>query len=253
MAARSSGEKTRFFSLKNILIYVAGAFSALFAMARAKSTSVSGGIVEAGGSPRSIASFFSLKNILIYVFGGGSAFFAMAVGALVVVEGGLFNATASTPHLRVVAIGAHTAFIRSVQVRARHIRAPARFTATEVTAGFRDYDRSCVACHGAPGVSNADWAQAMTPPPPYLEDMARRWTPAQLDWIVGQGAKMTAMPAWAEVRTDGEVWNLVAFLEALPYLTAKDYARMRAGTRDANATAPHAFPSPPVPASSAPG
>jgi len=173
-----------------------------------------------------------------WLVGVACSFAAMGAGALVVVEGGLFNATASTPHLRVVAIAAHTAFIRSVEVRARNIEAPTQFTGAEVTAGFRDYDASCVACHGAPGVSNAAWAHAMTPPPPYLEDAARRWRPRELYWIVGQGAKMTAMPAWAEVRSDGEVWNLVAFLEALPYLGEADYARMRAAARTASTPSP---------------
>jgi hypothetical protein len=52
---------------------------------------------------------------------------------------------------------------------------------------------------------------------------------------------MTALPAWGEVRTDGQLWDLVAFLEALPYLTAADYARMRAaaGTAGAASRAGH--------------
>jgi hypothetical protein len=40
--------------------------------------------------------------------------------------------------------------------------------------------------------------------------------------------KMTAMPAWSAVRTDAEVWDLVAFLETLPYISPPTYARMRA-------------------------
>jgi len=172
--------------------------------------------------------FSSPRGPLTWLVGVACGFAAMGAGALVVIEGGLFNATASTPHIPAVALAAHTAFIRSVEVRAKGITPPARFTPVEVTAGFRDYDTSCASCHGAPGVSNARWAHAMTPPPPYLEDAARRWRPEELYWIVGQGVKMTAMPAWTEVRSDGQVWDLVAFLEALPYLTAADYARMRA-------------------------
>ncbi len=83
-------------------------------------------------------------------------------------------------------------------------------------------------CHGGSGVARAAWVQGLTPTPPYLLDAPRRWTPAQLYWIVGQGIKMTAMPAWRLTRTQGEAWNLVAFLEILPYLSARDYARMRA-------------------------
>ena len=123
---------------------------------------------------------------------------------------------------------AHAAFISSVKARSGDIRAPAHFTRAEVAAGFHQYEADCVMCHGGPAVPRQAWVQGMTPTPPFLLDAARRWTPAQLYWIVGQGIKMTAMPAWRITRTGGEVWNLVAFLEILPYLSALDYAHMRA-------------------------
>ena len=189
---------------------------------------------------------------MTWLIGVVCGFAAMGAGALVVIEGGLFNATASTPHIAAVGLAAHTAFIRSVEVRAKGVEAPTRFAPADVTAGFRDYDRSCVACHGAPGVSNASWAHAMTPPPPYLEDAARRWRPRELYWIVGQGVKMTAMPAWAEVRSDAQVWDLVAFLEALPYLTVADYARMRAEAGSATVATPGPGASPTAPPPFAP-
>ena len=150
------------------------------------------------------------------------------VAATAVIEGGLFNATASTPHYPPVGWAAHAAFISSVKARSGDIRAPARFSRAETLAGFRQYQGDCVMCHGGPGVARAAWVQGLTPTPPFLLDAARRWTPSQLYWIVGQGIKMTAMPAWRDTRTQGEVWNLVAFLEILPYLSAQDYARMRA-------------------------
>ena len=180
---------------------------------------------------RLIERFFtSPKLLLLWLSGVVAGLMSVGVGALIVIEGGLFNATASTPHPPAMALAAHTAFIRSVQVRARAIEPPARFTPAEVAAGFRDYDVSCVACHGGPGIPRADWAGGMTPTPPYLEDAARRWRPGELYWIVGQGVKMTAMPAWGETRSNGQVWDLVAFLEALPDLTTVDYARMRAAS-----------------------
>ena len=184
-----------------------------------------------------IEGFLTSPRLLLLWFAGVlSGLLAMGLGAIVVIEGGLFNATASTPHSPVVALAAHTAFIRSVQVRAKGVKVPpSRFTAAQVTAGFRDYDVSCAACHGGPGIPRADWAGGMTPTPPYLEDAARRWRPEELYWIVGQGVKMTAMPAWGETRSDAELWNLVAFLRALPYVTTADYLRMRAAAGSAGA------------------
>ena len=202
----------------------------------------------AGRAREAIRRFFSSwTGPVTWLIGVACGFATVGAGALVVIEGGLFNATASTPHIPAVALATHTAFVRSVEVNARGIKAPTQFTAAEVTAGFRDYDASCAACHGAPGVANASWAHAMTPPPPYLEGAARRWRPRELYWIVSRGAKMTAMPAWSEVRSDGEVWNLVAFLRVLPYLSATDYARMERSAGRVNAVVPRANPSRPAP------
>lgn len=188
---------------------------------------------------------------MLWLVGVLSGLLAVGLGALVVIEGGLFNATASTPHIPVVALAAHTAFIRSVQVRAKGVRPPAApFTSAQVVAGFRDYDASCAACHGGPGIPRASWASGMTPTPPYLSDAGRRWSKAELYWIVGQGVKMTAMPAWGETRSEGQLWNLVAFLKALPYLTTADYLRMRAAA--GSARAPNALPAPGAPSRSRP-
>ncbi len=171
------------------------------------------------------------KSVGLWLAGVATALAAVGLGAVIVIGGGLFDATASTPHSPLVAVITHTTFIRSVQVRAADIQAPAHFTAAQVQAGLTDYSASCSGCHGAPGIARASWANAMTPSPPYLSDSARRWRSRELYWIIGQGAKMTAMPAWAESRSDEQIWNLVAFVEAMPLITPNAYARMRQGVQ----------------------
>lgn len=152
-----------------------------------------------------------------------------AAGGLSIVEFGLFDATASTPHWPPIAWAAHRAFITSVEARAGSIPTPT-ITPGEVIAGFRQYDQDCVQCHGGPGIARGDLAAGMTPSPPYLIDAARQWTPAQLYWILAQGVKMTAMPSWRASRTNVQVWNVVAFLEALPYISTAQYSRMRSSS-----------------------
>jgi len=179
----------------------------------------------------------SLRTLIIGVAGMAVAFACMGLGALVVIEGGLFDATASHPHNPIVAVVTHTAMVRSVQMSAAPIHAPARFTPAQIQAGLRDYDGACAGCHGAPGAARAAFADGMTPSPPYLGDAPRHWRSRELFWIVGQGVKMTAMPAWTFSRTDQQLWDIVAYLEAAPYLSPRDYARMRVSAAPARPAA----------------
>jgi mono/diheme cytochrome c family protein len=157
----------------------------------------------------------------------------VAVGGLIFTQTGLFDATAFDPHDPTIAWATHQTMIRSVQLRAHAITPPPGFTAAQVQAGFHAYDTECVMCHGGPGVAREAWVTGLNPTPPFVIDSARRWNAAQLYWIVGEGVKMTAMPAWRTTQTSSDVWNLVAFLEALPNLSPADYARMRAADQAA--------------------
>jgi mono/diheme cytochrome c family protein len=165
----------------------------------------------------------------------------MGFGALAIVETGAFDTSASTPHSFLVAWATHTTMIHSVRLRSRGVVPPARFTGDDVRAGFRLYEADCLSCHGGPGIARGRLAAGMNPTPPYLLDAARKWPPAQLYQIVRNGVKMTGMPAWRGVRSDREMWSLVAFLDALPALTPQAYLQMRREAGDAN---PPAAPPP---------
>jgi mono/diheme cytochrome c family protein len=175
---------------------------------------------------------------------GGLAVVALGeAGALVVVFSGLFDASADTPHLAPVAWGTHTAMVNYVRAAAP-VTGPRLFSREAVARGFRSYDQHCASCHGGPGVNRAPWASAMTPTPPYLLDAARRWSTGQLFFVVDHGVKMTAMPAWGEVLPRRDIWDLVAFLQAMPNMPPTDYARLRQAARVLPPPAP-----PPVPPS----
>ena len=52
---------------------------------------------------------------------------------------------------------------------------------------------------------------------------APRWAPTELFWIVKNGIRMTGMPAWHEIYTDDEIWDIVAFLKRLPAMSPEQY------------------------------
>jgi len=47
-----------------------------------------------------------------------------------------------------------------------------------------------------------------------------------LFWVIKNGVKMTAMPAWGPTHSDQKIWAMVAFLEKLPHMTAAQYQEM---------------------------
>ncbi len=166
------------------------------------------------------------RRLLPLMLGAALTIAAMGAGALTVIEFGLFDVRATTPHGPVVAWAVHKAMRTSMRLHASPVATPRFLSEATIAAGAADYTRDCAMCHGGPGVARREFVSGMNPTPPYLLDSARNWTPAQLYVIVNNGVKMTAMPAWDRTLGSARVWNIVAFLEALPYLSPADYAAL---------------------------
>src|SRR5207237_9719046 len=95
----------------------------------------------------------------------------------------------------------------------------------KILMGIEHFADHCAVCHGAPGVPQGDLAQGLYPRPPDLAVTSKRYTEAELFWIVKHGIKMTGMPGWAD-HGDDELWATVAFLKKLPGMTKEEYARL---------------------------
>jgi mono/diheme cytochrome c family protein len=150
------------------------------------------------------------------------------LAACLFIRSGLFDVAASKPHSALIYWIVKTTMIHSVKRHARGISPPAPFTAAQAAAGFCAFETHCVMCHGALSVGRQTWVNGMTPDPPYLADAPQRWTPGELFWIIRNGVKMTAMPAWQTRLSERDTWNLVAFLEGPPNRQPGVYVRMRA-------------------------
>ena len=170
----------------------------------------------------------SRRTVMVFLGGCAAGVGAVAIGSALYIAAGVFNTAAAVPHNALSYWATKAAMIRSVKVRAPSIVAPARFTPAQTLAGFCAYETDCVACHGAPAIPRAPWVDGLTPPPPYLIDARQQWTRSELFLIVRGGVKMTGMPAWDRTRSDRDIWNLVAFLEAMPKMDSTGYGRMRA-------------------------
>lgn len=155
---------------------------------------------------------------------------AIAAGvAGAVLYGGVFNVAANEPHTPVVRWAFERTLESSVESAAEDIIAPQMGPDRVTPASTRLYETNCTFCHGAPGRPAARQAQNMRPQPPAFAEQPLPWEAREIFWIVENGIKMTAMPAWGSLLSEEEIWNLAAVLDALPEMSSERYDEL---TRD---------------------
>ncbi|MEN3275122.1 MAG: hypothetical protein V7631_912 [Massilia sp.] len=149
---------------------------------------------------------------------------AGAAGGLVVWRAGWYDISASAQHLQPVYTLLEEGMRYSVSNHASEIQVPALGAPQQVARGAHVYAANCAQCHGGPGDAQTKIGQSMQPLPGPLIDASARWQPRELYWITRHGIKMSGMPAWQFHLSDADLWAVVAFMQVLPTLSARDYA-----------------------------
>ena len=171
------------------------------------------------------------------VAGATGTLVVLLVGGIIYVYSGAYNITATEEHSSVVRWAIDTTFRRSVASGADGVRSPEELTPSMAAAGAAPYKQMCQHCHAGSGVERESWSEGMRPRPPHLVDAAAEWEPAEVFWLVKNGAKMTGMPAFGPTHSDEDIWNIVAFVKQLPAMAPEDYASSgRAADSDAVST-----------------
>ena len=145
----------------------------------------------------------------------------VVVGLVAYAYSGHYNVAVGSGHNALTAWYLNTVRERSIESRAADLTVPDDMDAADrIAAGGRYYKRGCAGCHGRPG---DEPTESFEPRPPAL---ARRAAdPKEAFWAIRNGIKMSAMPRHAG-ESDGEIWNIVAFLQRLPELDAEQYATL---------------------------
>ncbi|HWK71074.1 MAG TPA: c-type cytochrome [Burkholderiaceae bacterium] len=162
------------------------------------------------------------KRVAGITLAASAAAAALLGGAAVYI--GVYDVSATSQHTAFVYHLLETSLRRSVKLRTSGMEVPALDDRDRIINGFRHFRAQCVQCHGAPGVAPQPFALGLTPAPASLVDAARHWPAAEVYWIVRNGIKMSGMPAWQYRLSDDEIWDVVAFMKALPALSPADYA-----------------------------
>lgn len=162
-----------------------------------------------------------------FLTGFVTAFIVSALGAFLVIVSSVYNVAATAPHTALVRVILNWTMRNSVRVHAGN-ESPETWSEDQARKGFKDYDAMCVICHSAPGKERSYISKGLRPEPPNLAETSERWSSAELFWIIKNGVKMTAMPAFGPTHQDEQIWNIVAFIRRLPQLRLSNLRRWRA-------------------------
>lgn len=168
---------------------------------------------------------------------GAAGFFAI-VGALAVVSSGIVPIKASAGHWAATSWLLRFAKERSAATHAALADdVPPLHDPGLVRLGAAHFDTGCAFCHGDPTRRPPVVPQGMLPKPPPLGERVSMYSDEELFQFVKHGIKFTGMPAWPAQQRDDEVHAVVAFLRALPRMSAARYVALARGPAQDDAPA----------------
>ncbi len=161
-----------------------------------------------------------------------AVFVVLAALLLAVVYTGAYDVAADSPHTRLTRWALSTTMDNSVERQAAGIEAPDLSEPARLREGAAHYKENCEVCHVGPGVEESEIHKGLNPHAPELVRSADDWSPSELFWITKHGIKMSGMPAFGRTHSDEEIWNIVAFVQELPKMSAARYAELTAGAEE---------------------
>lgn len=99
---------------------------------------------------------------------------------------------------------------------------PVAATKASVERGRKIFTARCATCHGNRGRGGGPAAAPLDPKPADLVVMAPQHTDGDFAWRIATGRG--AMPAWENVLSEEQIWDVVNYLKALPSLAASQSA-----------------------------
>jgi len=95
---------------------------------------------------------------------------------------------------------------------------PIQPTEANLLDGARLYRDKCADCHGRPDNPRSDYGASFYPPAPQFMESHPRLQESETFYIIKNGVRRSAMPAWGSIMADSEIWQVVAFLNRLDNL-----------------------------------
>ena len=106
----------------------------------------------------------------------------------------------------------NTAKNQSISKRIKGIKVPPMNDSAMLVIGFKHYNEMCTTCHGGPGISPDELSKGLFPSPPKFYKSDDMPETAEAFWVIKNGIKFTAMPAFGPTHDDNKIWAITDFL-----------------------------------------
>ncbi len=141
---------------------------------------------------------------------------------------GCYDVSATRPHPAIVNAILHSITERSIQRNSAGLVVPYDVDDGDIyVEGFKEYEKMCVQCHGAPGVEPSSSGKGLFPPPPRFPEKLYEYSLENIFWVTKNGVKMTGMPAYGPTHEDRDIWAVAIFLDKSRKMSAAEYENLR--------------------------
>ena len=119
----------------------------------------------------------------------------------------------------------------AIPIEQRNKPNPVPLTPEILQDGLAHFADHCATCHANDGSGQTPIGKNVYPKAPDLREPATQtMSDGELFWVIHNGIRFTAMPAWGEGDPDQDMdsWKLVHFIRHLPALTPAELDQMKA-------------------------
>ena len=148
-------------------------------------------------------------------------------GGFLLIWFGVFNVAATDKHWGITRTFLEWVRERSINSNMEQLKAPDLTDEKLIAGGAPNYQAMCVQCHLAPGIKTSEFYQGLNPKPPvFYKGETHDRDPVAAFWIIKNGIKMTGMASWGQSHSDKQIWELIAFINAMPGMGPIAYKKM---------------------------
>lgn len=164
---------------------------------------------------------------------------ASLVLVIVALGSGAYNMAATEKHWSITEKIIEWVRVSSIKARAKDLTVPPLEDPEFIAQGAEHYSAMCTICHLAPGIKPTELSIGLYPQAPVfhqretITDPTKKLEQAKAYfWVIKNGLKMTAMPAWGLSHDDQAIWGMVTFILKLSDMTPEQFENLISSTKD---------------------